>query len=146
MKPVTQRLLGVLHQHQQLSNTTGVIAGFVGAVSLLFGVVASRFAPHGWHRIALVLHVEQQPFIGKLEPVIGGIALALAIAAALLRFTSWCLEREHRAAETADDAGSGGARHPRLTAPRPACAPAAIRPRVKHHAIRLFSFPPSEGP
>ena len=106
MKPVVNRLLGVLHQHQRWSNTSGVIAGFVGAVSLLSGVVASRFAPHGWHRVAVVLLVEQQPFIMKLEPVIGGIALALAIAAALLRFTSWCLEREHGAAETADDAGT----------------------------------------
>ena len=106
MKPVVHHLLGVLHQHQRLSNTTGVIAGFVGAISVLYGVVASRFAPHGWHRVAVVLHVEQQPFLMKLEPVIGAIALALAIVAALLRFTSWCLERERDAAETADDAGA----------------------------------------
>ena len=105
MKPVAHRLLGVLHQHQRLSNISGVIAGFVGAVSVLFGVVASRFAPHGWHKFAVVLHVEQKPFIMSLEPVIGGIAVALAATSALLRFTSWCLEREHEAAETPDNAG-----------------------------------------
>lgn len=94
MKPVWQRLLGALQQHQRLSNTTGVFAGFASAVSVLFGVVASQFEPHGWHKAAVTLHIARQPLITRLVPVMGGIALALAIAAALLRFASWCLERE----------------------------------------------------
>jgi len=98
MMPLAQRLLGALQQHQRLSNTTGVMAGFAGAVSVLFGTVASHFAQHGWHRAAMVLHLEHKPLMMKLVPVISGVALALAIASALLRFVSWCLECERDAA------------------------------------------------
>lgn len=108
MRSVAQRLLGALKQHQRLSNSTGAIAGFVGAISLLFGLVASRFSPHGWHRAAVVLHIEHKPLLMRLVPVIAGIALALAIAAALLRFGSWYLEREPNGNEDAGNTGAGG--------------------------------------
>ena len=88
------RLMASLRRHQRLSHSTGVIAGFVSAVSVLFGVVAAHFAPKGWYKLAVALHFTKNPLIVKLAPVIGGIAIALGTAAAMLTFVSWCLDRE----------------------------------------------------
>jgi uncharacterized membrane protein (DUF441 family) len=102
MKPLPQRLLIAL-DHRRLSNSTGAIAGFVSAVSVLLGVVAAHLAPKGWHKLAMSMHLVKKPLIVKMLPVVGGIAVALATAAGLLRFISWCLERED-GREAGDDA------------------------------------------
>ena len=104
MKLLPQRLLIAL-DHRRLSNSTGAIAGFVSALSVLLGVVAAHLAPKGWHKLAISMHLVKKPFILKLMPVVGGIAVALATAAGLLRFISWCLEREDDQARPADDGG-----------------------------------------
>jgi len=57
MGPLSLRLPDPLQQHQRLSTATGVIAGLIGAVSVLFTEVTSHFKPHGWHRAAVVLHL-----------------------------------------------------------------------------------------
>jgi uncharacterized membrane protein (DUF441 family) len=106
MKPLPQRLLIAL-DHRRLSNSTGAIAGFVSAISVLLGVAAAHLAPRGWHKLAVSMHLVKKPLILKLLPVVGGIAVALATAAGLLRFISWCLEREDVEAERTDGEAGG---------------------------------------
>ena len=103
MKLLPQRLVIAL-DHRRLSNSIGAIAGFVSAISVLLGVVAAHLAPRGWHKLAISLHLVKKPFILKVLPVVGGVAVALATAAGLLRFISWCLERDDQGG-AADDGG-----------------------------------------
>ena len=81
-------------EHKRLSNSTAAIAGLVSAVSVLVGVIAAHFAPHGWLRIASAMHLHRQPMIVKLAPLVTGVAVTIATAAGLIKFYSWCIERE----------------------------------------------------
>jgi len=81
-------------QHKHLSNSTGAIAGFVSSVSILVGALAAHLAPHGWKRVSVALHFAKKPLIVKLAPYLAGAAVTIAVAAGLLRFYSWLLERE----------------------------------------------------
>lgn len=87
-----KHIAGTLH-HKRLSNSTGAIAGFASAVSVVVGLFAALAAPHGWSRLGVALHVHQQPLIVRLAPYIAAIAVAIATVAGLLRFYSWCKER-----------------------------------------------------
>jgi hypothetical protein len=81
-------------EHKRLSNSTAAIAGLATALSVLVGVIAAHFAPHGWLRIASALHLHRQPVIVRIAPVVAGVAAGLATAASLVKFYSWCIERE----------------------------------------------------
>jgi hypothetical protein len=81
-------------EHKKLSNSTAAVAGLATAVSVLVGAVAAHYAPHGWLRIASALHLHRQPMIVKIAPIVAGIAAGLGTAASLIKFYSWCLERE----------------------------------------------------
>jgi hypothetical protein len=86
-------LVKSLH-HKRLSNSTGALAGFATAISVLVGLVAAHFAPKGVYRVKVALHLAKIPLIVKLAPVLTGLAVAVATAAGLIRFYSWLKERE----------------------------------------------------
>jgi hypothetical protein len=90
-------------EHKRLSNSTAAVAGLATAVSVLVGAIAAHFAPHGWLRIASALHLHRQPMIVRMAPLVAGVAAGLATAASLVKFYSWCIEREE----------SSSAQHPR---------------------------------
>ena len=94
-------------EHKRLSNSTAAIAGLASAVSVLVGVIAAHFAPHGWLRIASALHLHRQPMIVKLAQIATGIAVTIATAAGLIKFYSWCIEREETASEHQREQPSG---------------------------------------
>ena len=111
----TSQLLARLH-HKNFIDSTGAVAGLASAVSVIFGVLAAHFSPHGFGRIAVALHVHKAPLLLRLAPFIAALALALATAAGLLRFYAWCRERRTQGAHgtqvaragpqpTADDGG-----------------------------------------
>ena len=93
------KYLGKPLQPKRLSNSTAAMAGLASAVSVFVGVLAARAAPHGWLRIASALHLHRQPFIVKLAPLVAGVAITIATAAGLVKFYSWCTEREEEEAE-----------------------------------------------
>src|ERR1700683_4107356 len=86
-------------QPKRLSNSTAALAGLASALSVFVGVLAARAAPHGWLGIAGAMHLHRQPLIVKLAPVVAGVAVTLATAAALVKFYLWCVEREQQEAE-----------------------------------------------
>jgi hypothetical protein len=89
-------------QPRRLSNSTAALAGLASALSVFVGVLAAGAAPHGWLRVASAMHLHRQPLIVKLAPVVAGVAVTLATAAALIKFYLWCVEREEEAAEDAE--------------------------------------------
>ena len=86
-------LIKTLH-HKRLGNSTGAIAGFVGGLSVIVGFIAARAAPKGFSKISVALHLAKKPFIVRLAPVIAGLAVAIAAVAGIIKFYSWCVERE----------------------------------------------------
>ena len=96
MNEIGRYLVRTFH-HKRLSDSTGAIAGLATGVSFVVGMVASHYAPHGVHRLAAALHFARQPLIARIAPLIGGIAAALVTAAGIVRFYSWCKEREEEA-------------------------------------------------
>jgi hypothetical protein len=90
--PIKHQLASSLH-HKRLSNSTGAIAGFASAISVIVGTFAALFAPHGWLRVGVALHMHRQPLIIRLAPYIAAIAITIATVAGLLRFYSWLRER-----------------------------------------------------
>jgi hypothetical protein len=81
-------------QPKRLTNSTAALAGLASGISVLVGVIAAHAAPHGWLRIRTVLHLTKAPIIVKLAPLLAGIAITIATAAGLMKFYSWCIERE----------------------------------------------------
>jgi hypothetical protein len=75
--------------HKNLARSIGAIASLAGAVSVLVGVMAQRFAPHGWGRLTMALHLTRKPLLMQLAPYIAGFAVAAATAAGVLSFYSW---------------------------------------------------------
>jgi hypothetical protein len=90
-------------QPKRLSNSTAALAGLASAISVFVGVLAARAAPHGWLRLASALHLHRQPLIVKLAPMVAGVAVTIATLAGLIKFYSWCLEREEAQPEEAED-------------------------------------------
>lgn len=110
MKNLRSVLLKKLH-HQRLSKSTGAIAGLASAISVIVGMLAARAAPKGLAKLPLALHITSKPLIVKLAPLIAGVAVAAATAAGIVKFYSWCLERDDESeiaiettAEPTDDA------------------------------------------
>lgn len=103
----TSQLLSRLH-HKSVIDSTGAFAGLASAISVLFGLIAARFGPHGFGRIAVALHVHKQPLLVRLAPLVAAIALALATAAGLLRFYAWWRERRTSSAAADDVTPSEG--------------------------------------
>jgi hypothetical protein len=91
-------------QPKRLSNSTAAMAGLASAISVFVGVLAARAAPHGWHRISTALHLTQKPLLIKLAPVIAGVAITVATAAGLMKFYTWCIEKEEEEKETEEAA------------------------------------------
>jgi hypothetical protein len=87
--------------HKRLSESTGAIASLASGVSVLFGLIAAHYAPHGLGRFAVALHLHRQPLLVRMVPLIAGVAVALVTAASLIRFYSWWRERrsEHEERE-----------------------------------------------
>jgi hypothetical protein len=81
--------------HKNLARSIGAIASLAGAMSVLVGVLAQHFSPHGWGHLAMTLHLTRKPLLMQLAPYIAGFAVAAATAAGLLSFYSWY--REDRA-------------------------------------------------
>ena len=79
--------------HKWLGETTGAIAGFSGAISVVVGSIAEAMAPRGLARFTVALHLAREPLIVRLAPIVAGIALVVATAAGFLRFYSWWVER-----------------------------------------------------
>jgi hypothetical protein len=93
-------------QPKRLSNSTAAMAGLASAISVFVGVLAARAAPHGWLRISTALHLTKKPLLIKLAPVVAGVAITIATAAGLIKFYTWCVEKEEEEAE-AEEAGEG---------------------------------------
>ena len=91
MHELRTRWLQRLHP-RRLDPSIGAIAGLAGAVSVIVGFMAQNAMGHGWHRAFLVLHLAKKPLIVRLAPVMTGIAVGIATAAALVRFYNWCRE------------------------------------------------------
>lgn len=94
--PLDEKLHHVQLHHKHVSDFSGAIAGLASAIALLFGLIAARFAPHGFGRIAVAVHLHRLPLIVRLAPAVAAVAAVIAAAAGLIRFYSWC--REHREA------------------------------------------------
>ncbi|SRR5581483_4965182 len=92
MHALGRYLIRTLH-HRRLSDSTGAVAGLASGVSILVGMIAAHYAPHGIHRLAAVLHFARQPLIVRMAPMIAGVAAAVVTAAGIIRFYSWCRER-----------------------------------------------------
>jgi F420-0:gamma-glutamyl ligase-like protein len=75
-----------------LARSIGAIASLAGAVSVLVGVLAQHYAPHGWGRVTMALHLTKRPLLLQLAPYIAGFAVAAATAAGVLSFYSWYRE------------------------------------------------------
>jgi hypothetical protein len=89
-----RRILARKLHHQNLSKSTGAIAGLTSAISVIVGILAARAAPRGLAKLPIALHISSKPLIVKLAPVIAGVAVACATAAGIVKFYSWCLERD----------------------------------------------------
>lgn len=85
-------MLRRLH-HKRVTRAIGAVAGLMGALSMLAGMLAAYAAPHGLARIAVALHISHQPLVVRLAPVLAGIAVGLAAIAGVLSFYSWLRER-----------------------------------------------------
>lgn len=79
---------------RRLDPSIGAIAGLVTSVSVIVGYLAQSAIGHGWHRAFIALHVVKKPLIVRLAPFLTGAAIAIATAAALLRFYNWLKESE----------------------------------------------------
>ena len=97
--------LKILHP-RRLDPSIGAIAGLVTAVSVIVGYFAQSAIGHGWHRAFIALHVVKRPLIVRLAPFLTGAAIAIATAAALLRFYNWFRESEWRQSVGDDDTRS----------------------------------------
>jgi hypothetical protein len=94
-------------QPKRLSNSTAAMAGLASAISVFVGVLAARAAPHGWLRISTALHLTKKPLLIKLAPVAAGVAITIATAAGLIKFYTWCVEKEEEEQEEAEEAAEG---------------------------------------
>ena len=92
---VTNRWARTFH-HKNLARSIGAVASLGGAVSVLVGVLAQRFTPHGWGRVTMALHLTKKPLLLQLAPYIAGFAVAAATAAGILSFYSWYREGRDR--------------------------------------------------
>jgi hypothetical protein len=77
---------------KRIDPSIGVIAGLASAVSVIVGLMAQSALGHGWYRAFIALHVAKKPMIVELAPVISGVAVGIATAAALVRFYNWYRE------------------------------------------------------
>ena len=91
MHDLRTRWLHRLHP-KRIDPSIGVIAGLASAVSVIVGLMAQNALGHGWHRAFIALHVAKKPMIVALAPVISGVAVGIATAAALVRFYNWYRE------------------------------------------------------
>ena len=84
-------------QGKRLHRSTGAVAGFASALSVLIGTLAGYATPKGFGRVTMALHLTHKPFLVRVAPVITGVAVALATAAGLLGFYLWVTERPEEA-------------------------------------------------
>jgi hypothetical protein len=100
MNILPTHLNGKLHHvqihHRGISDFTGAIAGLASAVAVVFGLIAARFAPHGFVRFAVLVHLHRLPLVVRLSSLAASLAAVIAAAAGLARFYSWWRERRER--------------------------------------------------
>ena len=84
--------MGTPH-HRRVARGIGAVAGLTSALSFGVGVLAAHFAPSGWARLSVALHLSRQPLIVRLAPALAAIALVIAAAAGLVSFYAWCVDR-----------------------------------------------------
>jgi ABC-type spermidine/putrescine transport system permease subunit II len=87
------RHLGKILSNPRVHRSTGAIAGFASALSVLVGLLAGYATPKGWGRLAMALHITRKPLIMKLAPLVTGVAVGIATAAGLLGFYMWLVEK-----------------------------------------------------
>jgi hypothetical protein len=68
------------------------VAGLTSAASVLIGLLAARWSPHGWSRVAVALHLSRQPFIVRFASAVAVLAVIVAATAGVFSFYSWCME------------------------------------------------------
>ena len=93
MNDLGRYLVKTLH-HKRLGDSTGAIAGLASGLSVVAGLVAVHFAPRGFSRVAMALHLAKKPLLLKLAPFIAGLAVAFATASGILRFYTWYTTHE----------------------------------------------------
>jgi len=84
--------------HKKVARFVAAIAGLVGAVSILIGLAAARFGPHGWSRLVVFLHLHRQPFIVRFAAGVAAIAAVTAALAGIFTFYSWYRETHEEGA------------------------------------------------
>jgi len=78
--------------HKRVTRFVVAAAGLTSAVSVIIGFIAARWTPHGWSKVAVTLHLSHQPLIVRLAALVAAISAAVAAAAGIVSFYSWCLE------------------------------------------------------
>jgi len=84
---------GPLHP-KRLAKTSAAFAALTGSLSVVAGIIAARFAPHGLRGIAVSLHLAHQPLMVKVAAGITTVAVITAAASGLLHFYTWWKEHE----------------------------------------------------
>jgi hypothetical protein len=84
---------GPLHP-KRLAKTSAAFAALTGSLSVVAGIIAARFAPHGLRGIAVSLHLARQPMMVKVAAGITSVALVCAGISGLLHFYTWWREHE----------------------------------------------------
>jgi hypothetical protein len=77
------------YQHRHLSSTSGAVAAAASIISGLVGTAATLTAPHGFHRVALALHLAHQPMLVRIAPAVATFAVIAASVAGLFRLYAW---------------------------------------------------------
>ena len=86
--------------HKRVARFVGAAAGLTSAISVAIGFIAARWTPRGWSKVAVTLHLAHQPFIVRVAAFVAATSAAVAAAAGIVSFYSWCRESHEE--------GSGG--------------------------------------
>ena|SRR5579872_1208386 len=84
--------------HKRVARFVVSVAGLTSAVSVIVGFIAARWTPHGWSRIAVTLHFSHQPLIVRVAAFVAATSAAVAAAAGIVSFYSWCMESREEGA------------------------------------------------
>ena len=80
--------------HTRLKYSLGAVASLATAVSVMVGAIAAHYAPRGFAKFSIALHLHREPTLVKVAAFVAGVAATIATAAGLLNFYSWWVKRE----------------------------------------------------
>jgi hypothetical protein len=89
MNSLSKYLVKTFH-HRRLGDSTGAIAGFASGLSVVVGLIAAHYAPRGFSKVSVALHLAKKPLIVKLAPAIAVVAVVFATVSGIVRFYTWC--------------------------------------------------------